>query len=182
MVHCFKYRLYFFSALIMSVVPQVNPMMDFGDAMSGTMSTEVPVDTTFTISETPQVTAMALDSGSATSSTTFSTTDTATQPPTSSPDAPPPSQLTWPDTAEMKEDQAKLAPAANNNTVKELFDNAQKAVETMTNTVNQMNTTRQELYTKLFALNDIIDDHIQSTQKTIGAVTQIFNQADKLKD
>jgi len=98
-------------------------------------------------------------------------------------DAPPtPTQLQWPDTADMQETTAAVAPLGDNKVLGELFEKTKQHVASMDNVVTKIVATRTELYDATFALNDRVDDFLQKTNSDIGEATEIFNKADALKD
>ena len=194
MVHCFLFKLYLTTALL-SIMPFASTASE-----QPAEATDVPLDQPSVTADAPQLApdqpppetpviqlydapGQALPQqpqGPVISVETVAPAPAQQVQPSA--DAPASSQLTWPNTTEMREDQATLAPAAANVAIKEISEQTATVIKTMDTAVTEMTTTQQDLYAKLYTLNDTIDDAIQNAQKAIGAVTEIFNQTDKLKD
>lgn len=87
-------------------------------------------------------------------------------------------QLKGPDSPELVEGAPVFA-GASNATVKGYFDTTQKALATMTESVNAMVKQRDTLYRTSFEENDKTDDFLQAITAKTSELVEGINPSDK---
>ena len=87
-------------------------------------------------------------------------------------------QLKGPDSPELVE-EAPVFAGASNATVKGYFDSTQKALATMTESVNAMVKQRDTLYRTSFDENDKTDDFLQAVTAKTSELVEGINPSDK---
>lgn len=87
-------------------------------------------------------------------------------------------QFTWPDTAELDEQQKDLAQTSN-PAILSIFKQTEASLTKMKEIINELIKKREELYKEYFDLDSQLDAFHQSISTSTGTVQQSFEPVEK---